>query len=111
MEKNLRLRKNRDYNLVYKKGKKFYNRYFILIIKKKGKQNTRVGFSITKKYGNAVERNRMKRQLREIIRKQAHSLKKGIDMVVIPKKNTKELSFSQLNESLRAVLEKSKSIE
>lgn len=101
MEKSIRLRKDREYTVVYKRGKRYWNHQFTMVVKKNNLQGTRVGFSVNKKYGNAVERNRIKRQLREIIRIHYKTMKKGYDIIIIPKKNTKEMNYTQLEKSIK----------
>lgn len=103
MEKNLRLRSNRDFQRVYKRSKNYWNRHFTVLMKKNGSK-TRVGFSITKKYGNAVQRNRIKRQLREIVRINRQALREGYDMIIIPKKNTFDMKYSDLEKSYQHLL-------
>lgn len=104
MEKNLRLRSNQDFEKVYARGKSYRNRNFILIVRPNTLSRPRVGFSITKKTGNSVTRNRLKRRLREIVRLNRKALKKPLDMIVIPRKNTLDLSYQQLESSLLHVL-------
>lgn len=98
MEKRIRLRNNRDFNSIYRRGKTAKNRYFIIVFRKN--QGTRIGFSVTKKYGKAVERNRIKRILREIVRLNQKEFDKGYDMIIIPKYNTKNLNYAILEKSL-----------
>ncbi len=104
MEKQMRLRSNKEFNLVYRRGKKSWNRNYTIIVKRNGTENTRVGFSISKKVGNAVTRNRIKRRLREIVRNHKDILTKGYDVVVIPKVNTNEMDYAQLEKSLLHVI-------
>lgn len=104
MEKRIRLRSNQDFKKVYARGKSYRNRNFILIVKPNSLPNPRVGFSITKKTGNSVTRNLLKRRLREIIRLNRSRLTKPLDMIVIPRKNTLDLSYRQLESSLLHVL-------
>lgn len=103
MEKDLRLRKNIDFQTVFKKGKNFWNRQFTLIIYKNDLSKSRVGITITKKYGTAVERNKLKRRLREIIRKNKYLLIKGHDMVLIPKASCKDMSYDELESSVKHI--------
>ena len=105
MDKSVRLRDNREYNVVYKRGKTYHNRNFSLVVYN-SKKGTRIGFSVTKKYGNAVERNRIKRKLREIVRLNFSEFDKGLDMVIIPKKNTEDLTYKQLESALLHVCRK-----
>ncbi|WP_100065410.1 ribonuclease P protein component [Miniphocaeibacter massiliensis] len=104
MEKEKRLRSNRDFRKVYKKGKGYFNKHFTIIIRKNKLQGSRVGFSITKKHGNAVERNKLKRRLKEIVRHNFNLIKEGYDIVVIPKQNTKNLSYQELEKSATHLL-------
>ena len=104
MEKRIRLRRNQDFKKVYARGKPVRNRSFVLIVKNNGLDHPRVGFSITKKMGNAVTRNRLKRRLREIVRLYRHKLGRPIDIVVIPKQNTLELDYKKLESQLHHAL-------
>lgn len=103
MEKNIRLRKNTDFQDVFKKGRNTWNRQFTLIIKRNNLRQSRVGFTITKKYGTAVERNKLKRRLREIIRTNKDLLIEDHDMILIPKACTKTMTYQALESSVRHV--------
>lgn len=103
MTKNHRLRKNEDFQSVFKKGKNFWNRQFTLIIKKNKLSESRIGFTITKKYGTAVERNKLKRRLREIIRNNNYLLIKNHDMILIPKASTKNMTYAELESSVKHI--------
>ena len=103
MEKDLRLRKNIDFQAAFKKGKSSWNRQFTLLIKKNNLGKSRIGFTITKKYGTAVERNKLKRRLREIIRNNKQILFKGYDIVLIPKASTKDMSYQELESSVKHI--------
>ncbi len=68
MEKKYRVRKNMEFKDIYKVGKNYWNRNLILYVKKNGLNVTRVGYTITKKIGNAVIRNKLRRKMKEIYR-------------------------------------------
>lgn len=104
MEKSLRLRSNQDFKRVYARGKSYRNRNFILIVRPNALPHPRIGFSITKKTGNSVTRNLLKRRLREIVRLNRDRLTRPMDMIVIPRKNTVDLEYQQLESSLLHVL-------
>ena len=104
MKKDNRLRDNRDFKVVYKRGKNYWNRNFNMIVRKNNLLVTRIGFSVTRKYGNAVERNKIKRQLKEIVRINFDKLGQGYDIVIIPKKNTKDMTYQQLENSMRHII-------
>ncbi len=63
-----RLRKNNQFNYVYKKGEKVHTDNFTLFAVKSKFQTYKIGYSINKKLGKANKRNLLKRRLREIVR-------------------------------------------
>ncbi|MCI5839296.1 MAG: ribonuclease P protein component [Peptoniphilaceae bacterium] len=98
MQKKIRLRDNRDFKSVYKKPFAFYNKDFTILIKKNNKYSPRFGFSISKKVGKAVIRNKLKRRLKEIVRINYSNIN-NVDVVIIPKNHTKDFDFSKLKRS------------
>lgn len=104
MEKKYRLRKNIEFKRVYNKGKNYWNRNLILYVRKNGLEETRLGITITKKIGNAVIRNKIRRRLKEIYRLNHQSVKNGYDLIFIPKKNVVDLSYKELESSLIHIL-------
>ncbi len=64
------------------------------------KDGARVGFTVTKKMGNAVARNRIKRRLREALRKAAPPLKPGCDYVLISRIKTLDCDFADLTRDM-----------
>ena len=81
-----RLRKRRDFLLVQNDGARVGSSQFILLMRARlDELPSRVGITVTRKYGNAVHRNRIKRLLREVLRLYPDLVPKGIDMVVIVK--------------------------
>ncbi len=103
MKKENRLKKNTEFRKVYKQGKNYWNRNLILYVRRNHTDNVRIGISITKKVGNAVVRNRLKRRIKEINRTLVPSIKRGYDLVIIPKKNAVELSFIELESALKHI--------
>lgn len=63
-----RLKKNRQFSYIYKKGEKVKSKNFNLFIIKSKYKNYKIGYSISKKEGKAHQRNLLKRRLREIVR-------------------------------------------
>ena len=82
-----RLIKRTDFEKVYKYGRLFYFENIAIKIIKNGIDESRIGFSVGIKFSKkAVERNRIKRQLREIFRKILEKIEKDADIVVMVKK-------------------------
>lgn len=100
MEKKYRLRRNIEFKNVYNHGKNYWNRNLVLYIKKNGLEETRVGYTITKKIGNAVVRNKIRRRMQEIYRLNFSRVKDGYDLIFICKKNTVDLSYKELENSM-----------
>lgn len=104
MKKEFRIRKNIEFKRVYNGGNNYWNRNLTLYVKKNGLNNSRVGITITKKIGNSVVRNQIRRRIKEIYRLNFFRLKDGYDIVFIPKKNVVDLSFAQLESAVIHIL-------
>lgn len=85
--KSHRLRKRQEYLYVQNHGHRFLSRFFLgLVILRNDDQPTHLGITTTKRYANAVVRNRTRRLIREAFRKNIIKLPIGADVVIIPKK-------------------------
>ena len=91
------LKNKKDFENVYKSPKKWHNPYFILFFKENLKSN-RVGFCVSKKVGNAVCRNFVKRRLRNLYRNSMSNLVNG-DMVLLAKNGLDKAPYSTLQSS------------
>lgn len=83
MNKQHTLKKNSDFRRLYSKGKSSVTPYLVVYCRKNGMKTNRVGITVSAKLGNAVMRNRIRRQLREIYRLHLCELKNGKDLVVV----------------------------
>ena len=104
MKREERITTPRQYAEVYEKGKSYPSGLIILRTLPNNLDYSRYGISISKKVGNAVTRNRIKRRLRAINRME--SLEPGWDIVYILRPVAAEASFSSLKRSVETLLMK-----
>jgi ribonuclease P protein component len=105
MKKEFRVKKNNDFQAAFKKGRSFANRQFVVYSLEKEEQDFfRIGLSVSKKLGNAVTRNRIKRYVRQSVMEMQDQLLKGNDYVIIARKPVAEMDFFEVKKSLTHVL-------
>jgi ribonuclease P protein component len=105
MKKELRVKKNKDFQAAFKNGHSFANRQFVVYSLKKEEQDYfRIGLSVSKKLGNAVMRNQIKRYVRQAILELKDQLQTGNDYIIIARKPVSEMDFFEVKKSLIHVL-------
>ena len=103
MRKSYRVKRKKDFDAIFKNGQNFANRKFVIYRLSQEQPHFRVGLSVSKKLGNAVTRNRIKRLLRNVLIKHQDRLVSD-DFVVIARKGVEELDFHQVEKNLIHVL-------
>jgi ribonuclease P protein component len=109
-----RLRKHADYQSVYKASRKQFGKqmsYFFLLRRPQnsGRDVTpdssapRVGLTVPKAMGKAVDRNRIKRRMREAVRRQIALLRTPVDVVLHPRRSVIDLDFATLEREVAVV--------
>ena len=101
MQRQYRIRKNGQFQYVFRKGKGMGCREMSLIYVRAGRMQ--VGFSVSKKIGNAVTRNRVKRRMRECFRLQMHTLKNGF-YVFAARPSAADAYYRQLEKDISGLL-------
>jgi ribonuclease P protein component len=99
------IRKRADYQKVYERGAKVHGRYLTLFALSNSSAIGRLGIAATRKLGGAVDRNRAKRLIREVFRR--NKLAPGFDIVVVPKRDLLDASLTALETEFRHTLERS----
>ena len=94
------LKKNMDFQNVYKNGKSYANKYLIMYVLKNDLEKNRIGISVSKKVGNSVIRHRITRLIRESYRLQEDVFNSGLDIVVIARGSAREVSFKEIESAL-----------
>ena len=91
-----RLRKRADF-LAAQRGVRAHARTFVLQSRSRGDDaGPRLGFTVTKKVGTAVERNRIRRRLRAVVRQEADLVRPGFDYVVVARRDAINAPFAEL---------------
>ena len=94
------LKKNRDFGLVYKKGKSYANRYLVMYVLENQTNSNHLGISVSKKVGNSVVRHRITRLVRESYRLNEQRFFHGLDIVVIARVTAKEAGYHDIERAL-----------
>ena len=96
MEYSESLKKNRDFQLVYKKGTSYANKYLVMYVRENQLEKNRIGISVSKKVGNSVVRHRLCRLVRESYRLHEDVFRRGLDIVVVARVSAKERTFREI---------------
>ncbi len=100
-----RIRKRKDFLSLYKKGKRYRGKYFNFIYFSNDYSFSRMAVIVSKKVGNAVKRNKIKRQMRTLFRRNKSLLKTPLDIIIIAKKEILESSWLTLQGDYFSALE------
>jgi ribonuclease P protein component len=112
MKKELRIKRNKDFQAAFQKGRSFANRQFVVyVLGKEDQESFRIGLSVSKKIGNAVTRNQIKRYIRQSIFELKDQLQTGNDYVIIARKPVSEMDFFEVKKSLIHVLKVGKVLQ
>ena len=101
----LSLKKNKEFNYIYKKGERVSTEHFTLFVVKSKYEKFKIGFSVSKKLGKANKRNKLKRRLKEICRKEIKILPFR-NYVLLAKDGAQEIDFVFLKEEIKKLFEK-----
>ena len=82
-----RLRYRKDFSQIYAEGKRYRGKYFILVYLPNESGHLRFAAIASKKIGNAVKRNRAKRRIRALFRRNKHLINAAVDMIFISKQS------------------------
>ncbi|MBM0065390.1 ribonuclease P protein component [Alkalicoccobacillus gibsonii] len=107
MRKEQRIKKNEEFSAVFNHGRSVANRQFVLyVLQKEEQEQFRLGLSVSKKVGNAVVRNRIKRLIRTVFQEKQEILLPHCDYVVIARKPTATMDYYEFHASLAHVMKK-----
>jgi len=99
--RGLRLLRHADFERVYKQGRRHFAAHMtVFYLPRAEASNLRVGFTVGRVLGGAVDRNRMKRRLREAVRLQRPDSLAGVDVVINPKKSLLKAEFRDIQQEI-----------
>ena len=99
-----RIRRRPEFKQVYERGVRIHSRYSTVFLLPNGTDVGRLGIAATRKLGGAVQRNRAKRLIREVFRR--NKIAPGFDVVVVPKRDLLDASLSTLEADYCTLVER-----
>lgn len=109
MNKEYILKKNIDFQRIIKGNRPYRYKEYIIYIEKNKSDKYHFGFSVGKKIGKAVIRNKIKRQLKHIVSKKDYQ--KGFNCIIIVNKNILDKSYCEMEKDLNSIFKKLKLIK
>ncbi|MBR1693334.1 MAG: ribonuclease P protein component [Lachnospiraceae bacterium] len=100
MEFSESLKKNRDFQNVYRTGKSFANKLLVMYVLENNQQKNFLGISVSKKVGNSVVRHRLKRLIYESYRLHESMFNSGLNIVVIARNSSSSASYKEVESAL-----------
>lgn len=94
------LKKNSDFQKVYRQGKSYANRYLVMYVLENHTEGNRLGISVSKKVGNSVIRHHLTRLIWESYRLHEDMFNNGLDIVVIARSTARDISYHETESAL-----------
>lgn len=94
------LKKNKDFQMVYRTGKSLANKYLVMYIMLKEQPENRIGISVSRKVGNSIIRHRITRLIRESYRLNKDKFQNGYDIVIVARVNAKNTEYKEIESAI-----------
>lgn len=94
------LKKNQDFQSVYRKGRSYANKLLVMYVLENNMERNRLGISVSKKVGNSVVRHHVTRLVRESYRLQENIFNSGLDIVVIARNSASAITYQETESAL-----------
>ena len=95
-----KLKKRSEFQRAYQDGGKYWNRYFVIYVRPTSFKHSRLGITVSKKVGNSVQRNRVKRLIRESFRRLGPHIQAAYDIVVVGRTRATRLKCQEAETAL-----------
>lgn len=100
------LKRHKEFHYTYRTGRRFGGRSFALVTARNREKRVQVGFSVSKKVGNSVQRNRAKRRLKACFSPLVEQVKPGFNLIFIARSEALTIPFTEMEREMKRVLEK-----
>ena len=100
------LKLNHEFKRLYNKGKSAASQYIVIYCRRNYTSENRIGITVSKKVGGAVQRNRVRRRLKEIYRLSEISINSGYDIVIVARVKSRFVRYSELEASFLLLLKR-----
>ena len=94
------LKKNKDFQIVYRNGRSCANRLLVMYVHPNGREKNRIGISVSKKVGNSVVRHRLTRLIRESYRISEEKFRCGFDIIIIARTIARGSDYRSIESAL-----------
>ena len=95
------IKKNSDFQIVYKNGTSYANRLLVMYVYPTDGKETRIGISVSKKVGNSVVRHHVTRLIRECFRLNREHMNSGLDIIVVARAAAKDSDYKKMESAYR----------
>ena len=106
LAKNYRMKKNSQFDYIFKNGKVLKNSKLLVFYSSSKSKNPKVGIVVSKKIGNSVTRNHVKRLLRESIKSYIQNLKTSYNYIFVARPGIETISLQEINNIISKLIEK-----
>lgn len=90
------IKKNSEFQRIYKNGKSYANKLLVMYIERVENKDTQIGISVSKKVGNSVVRHHICRLIREIFRLNRYRIQDGLNIIVVVRSTAKDSNYHEL---------------
>jgi len=94
------LKKNDQFQFVYRNGKSYADKYLVMYVKENGAGKNRIGISVSRKVGNSVVRHHVTRLVRESYRLHEAVFNSGLDIVIVARKSAASAGYEEIKNAL-----------
>jgi len=106
MEFTTSLKKNYEFKRLYSKGKNVASKHVVVYCMRNGKTENRLGVTVSTKLGGAVQRNRIRRRIKEVYRLNETNVQKGYNIVIIARSASRCAVWRELESSVLLLFKK-----